>query len=139
MSDICEFEVAKQQKILKILSVVVIVVVVEIADLLFVFQKFGNGLEKLEVVENTKLLNNVANLLGPGAPPRLAGTALERVHIALMARTCNKYLSINSTTLPDKIFTATLIGLTLLAIAALFWYQNFGPGFVFKHVGKTSS
>ena len=80
MSDICEFEVAKQQKILKILSVVVIVVVVEIADLLFVFQKFGNGLEKLEVVENTKLLNNVANLLGPGAPPRLAGTALERVH-----------------------------------------------------------
>jgi hypothetical protein len=28
--------------------------------------------------------------------------ALERVHIALMARTCNKYLSVNSTTLPDK-------------------------------------
>ena len=63
--------------------------------------------------------------------------ALERVHIALMARTGNKYLNINSSTLPDKIFTGALICLTMLAIVILFWYQNFGPGFDFKHVSKT--
>ena len=31
----------------------------------------------------------------------------------------------------------TYLSLTMLAIIALFWYQNFGPGFVFKHVSKT--
>ena len=63
---------------------------------------------------------------------------LEDVHVGVMARTRNKYLVMEAATCTDKIFTASLIVLTMLAILVLFWYQNFGPGFQFKHIDKAS-
>ena len=63
---------------------------------------------------------------------------LENVHRGVMARTRNKYLVMEAATCTDKIVTASLIVLTMLAILVLFWYQNFGPGFHFKHVDKTN-
>ena len=63
---------------------------------------------------------------------------LEIVHRGVMARTMNKYLVMEAATCTDKIFTASLIVLTMLAILVLFWFQNFGPGFKFKHVDHTN-
>ena len=48
----------------------------------------------------------------------------------IMAKTVQKYLILSdSPPLKDKLFTALLIALTMLAVLVLFWYQNFGPGF----------
>ena len=47
-----------------------------------------------------------------------------------MAKTVQKYLYLNDakTPLKDKLFTASLLALTMMGILLLFWYQNFGPG-----------
>ena len=58
----------------------------------------------------------------------------EDVHRGVLDRTLNKYLVMEAATCTDKIFTATLIILTMLGILVLFWFQNFGPGFKFKHI-----
>ena len=49
----------------------------------------------------------------------------------LMAKTVQKHLTSDDvkTPLKDKLFTASLIALTMMGILVLFWYQNFGPGF----------
>ena len=39
-----------------------------------------------------------------------------------------------TTTFQDRFITGGLIVLTTVVIFGLFWYQNFGPGFKFKHV-----
>ena len=48
-----------------------------------------------------------------------------------MAKTVQKHLTIYDvkTPLKDKLFTASLLALTMMGIFILFWYQNFGPGF----------
>ncbi len=59
---------------------------------------------------------------------------LESVHRTVMARTGQKYLVMDASSLPDRLFTGCLIALTMVAILVLFWFQNFGPGFDFsKH------
>ncbi len=40
----------------------------------------------------------------------------------------------DASSFPDRLFTACLIALTMVAILVLFWFQNFGPGFHFQHV-----
>ena len=64
-------------------------------------------------------------------------------HRDLMARNIQKYGTTRDSenkvaTLPDRIFTGGLIALTAVAILILFWYQNFGPGFKFKNIGKNA-
>ncbi len=63
----------------------------------------------------------------------LADRDLESVQRGVMARTKQKYLSMEASSLPDRLFTAFLIILTMVAILVLFWFQNFGPGFHSKH------
>jgi len=48
-----------------------------------------------------------------------------------MAKTVQKHLTLDDvkTPLKDKLFTASLLALTMMGILVLFWYQNFGPGF----------
>ena len=56
-------------------------------------------------------------------------------HRDLMARTIQRYLVPDVVaTFQERMITGGLIALTTIAILALFWYQNFGPGFNFKHV-----
>ena len=64
----------------------------------------------------------------------LVDEELGEVHRDIMAKTSQKYLVMDASSFPDKMFTGTLIVLTMLGILTLFWYQNFGPGFHFKHV-----
>ena len=48
---------------------------------------------------------------------------LGHVHREVMAKTGNKYLRLEGASFPDRMFTGTLIVLTMLAILVLFWYQ----------------
>ena len=50
------------------------------------------------------------------------------VHRGVMARTKDKYILMDVTSLSDKLVTGSLIILTMFGILLLFWYQNFGPG-----------
>ena len=45
-----------------------------------------------------------------------------------MARTKDKYILMDVTSLSDKLVTGSLIVLTMFGILFLFLYQNFGPG-----------
>ena len=44
------------------------------------------------------------------------------------------FLVMEAATFSDKLFTGTLILLTVVGIFVLFWFRNFGPGFRFMHV-----
>ena len=59
---------------------------------------------------------------------------LADVHRDVMRRTENRYLVMEAATFGDKLFTGTLIILTILGILVLFWFRNFGPGLHFMHV-----
>lgn len=59
---------------------------------------------------------------------------LEHAQKNIMARTAQRYLILDHISYADKVFTAMLIVLTMIVILVLFWYQNFGPGFKFKHI-----
>ena len=43
----------------------------------------------------------------------------------VMARTKDKYILMDATSLTDKLVTAALIILTMFGILVLFWYRNF--------------
>ena len=63
---------------------------------------------------------------------------LADVHRDVMRRTENRYLVMEAATFGDKLFTGTLIILTILGILVLFWFRNFGPGLHFMHVAFES-
>ena len=58
---------------------------------------------------------------------------LADVHRDVMRRTENRYLVMEASTFGDKVFTGTLIILTILGILVLFWFRNFGPGLHLLH------
>ena len=58
----------------------------------------------------------------------LVDDRLADAHRVVMQRTANRYLVMEAATFGDKLFTGTLIILTILAILVLFWFRNFGPG-----------
>ena len=58
---------------------------------------------------------------------------LADVHRDVMRRTENRYLVMEAATFGDKLFTGTLIILTILGILVLFWFRNFGPGLHMMH------
>ena len=64
----------------------------------------------------------------------LADADLATAHRGIMARTRQKYLVMDASSLTDRCFTGTLIVVTMVAILVLFWFQNFGPGFHFRFV-----
>lgn len=63
----------------------------------------------------------------------LVDSRLAEAHRVVMQRTANRYLVMEAATFGDKLFTGTLIIITILAILVLFWFRNFGPELV-KHV-----
>ena len=65
----------------------------------------------------------------------LVDSDLADAHRGVMSRTHNKYLVMEVATFSDKLFTGTLILLTVVGIFMLFWFRNFGLfGFHFEHV-----
>ena len=84
----------------------------------------------------THKMNNSKNasLIKPSIKRELANRDL-------MAKTVQKYLTLHDakTPLKDKLFTASLLALTMMGILLLFWYQNFGPGLeaFMKHYDTT--
>ena len=62
---------------------------------------------------------------------------LADVHRDVMRRTENRYLVMEASTFGDKVFTGTLIILTILGILVLFWFRNFGPGLHLLHEAES--
>ncbi len=54
---------------------------------------------------------------------------LAEAHRVVMQRTANRYLVMEAATFGDKLFTGSLIIITIVAILVLFWFRNFGPVF----------
>ena len=63
----------------------------------------------------------------------LVDEELGTIHRNIMARTRQKYLAMEASSFWDRSFTGCLIVLTMVAILALFLYQNFGPGILSDH------
>jgi len=64
----------------------------------------------------------------------MVDSRLAEAHRVVMQRTANRYLVMEAATFGDKLFTGTLIFLTILAILVLFAVRNFGHGLLLlKH------
>jgi len=64
----------------------------------------------------------------------MVDSRLAEAHRVVMQRTANRYLVMEAATFKDKLFTGTLIFLTILAILVLFAVRNFGHGLLLlKH------
>ena len=70
----------------------------------------------------------------------MVDSRLAEAHRVVMQRTANRYLVMEAATFGDKLFTGTLIILTILGILVLFGVRNFGQGLlILKHEQFASS
>ena len=64
------------------------------------------------------------------SPAEMLEDEEEKAQRDLMVQKVQEFLILGPTIpIKDKLFTASLIFLTMIGILVLFWYQNFGPGF----------
>jgi len=76
--------------------------------------------KRMEMLDDTRL--------------EMVDSRLAEAHRVVMQRTANRYLVMEAATFGDKLFTGTLIFLTILAILVLFAVRNFGHGLLLlKH------